>query len=103
MDTVFNGEYLEGWGTDEVIDKIEVEIEKVTLDIREQVLLVDFNIFLDISFSIQTINPAYEKGDTGDGFLNESSSTKLQIQGNISYNLSKEELFDYTELEIEFI
>lgn len=65
-------------------------------------MLISFDIELDVSFSIETVDPSYERGDSGDGMMSESSSTNKLIQSNITYLLDNKELMDYIELDRSF-
>ena len=103
MNTEFQGEYFSGWGTNGYIDDFRITIDEVSLDIEDNTILVSFDIEIDVSFDIETVDPSYEKGDPGDGMLSESSSTTILIQSNITYLLDKKELFDYVELEKAYI
>ncbi|MFD2046005.1 PIN domain-containing protein [Ornithinibacillus salinisoli] len=102
MNSEFEGEYYSGWGTDGHIDEMDFEIHDVTLDIQENELLISFGVDLYVSFSIETIDPSFERGDSGDGMLSESSSTCMYLQGDITYSLDEEIMDDYVEKEIEF-
>ncbi len=99
----FEGEYFSGWGTDAYIDKTDLEILEVTLDIEENELLISFSIEMDVSFSIETIDPTYERGDDGDGMLSESSYTQVYLTGDITYSVDNDELIDFVEKDIDFI
>lgn len=65
-------------------------------------MLISFDIEVDVSFRIETIDPAYERGDSGDGMMSESSTTNILIQSNITYLLDNKELKDYVELDRAF-
>ncbi len=103
MNYEFEGEYFSGWGTDGYIEDFNISINDVSLDIEDNAMLISFDIEVNVSFSIETINPSYEKGDFGDGMMSESSSTSILIQSNITYLLDNKELIDYVELDREFI
>lgn len=103
MNSEFEGEYFHGWGTDGIIEEYSISINEVSLDIEDNALLISFDIELNVSFSIETIDPSYERGDSGDGMISESSSTNILIQSNITYLLDNEELIDYVELDREYI
>lgn len=98
----FEGEYFSGWGTDGYIENYNISINEVSMDIEDDTLLVHFDIEVDVSFSIETLDPSYERGDPGDGMMSESSSTQILICSNITYLLESEELIDYVELHREF-
>ncbi|MED0866872.1 PIN domain-containing protein [Bacillus safensis] len=98
----FEGEYFSGWGTDGYIENYEISINEVSRDIEDDTLLVHFDIEVDVSFSIETLDPTYERGDPGDGMMSESSSTQILICSNITYLLESEKLIDYVELHREF-
>jgi len=103
MNSEFEGEYFSGWGTDGYIDHMEFEIDEVTLDIQENKLLISFGVELSVSFSIETVDPTFERGDSGDGMISESSYTRIYLQGDITYSLDEEEMDDYVEKEIDFL
>ncbi|GIN96125.1 hypothetical protein J6TS1_19950 [Siminovitchia terrae] len=101
MNSDFEGEYISGWGTDGHIESYEIELLDITLDIEENVLLIDMCLELEVSFSIETIDPTFEKGDTGDGMISESSSNNILIYGDITYSLGDKEVTEYVEKDIE--
>ncbi|GAE33301.1 PIN domain-containing protein [Halalkalibacter akibai] len=103
MNSEFEGEYFSGWGTDGYIDEMDFEILEVTFDIEENELLISFGIELSVSFSIETIDPSYERGDSGDGMLSESSCTDIYLLGDITYSLNEGTMSDYVEKEIDFL
>jgi predicted nucleic acid-binding protein len=103
MNSEFEGEYFHGWGTDGYIDEMEFEIDEVTLDIQENNLLISFGVILDVSFRIETVDPSFERGDSGDGMISEGSNTRIYLQGDITYSLDEEEMTDYVEKEIDFL
>lgn len=98
----FEGEYFSGWGTDGYIEEYDITISEVSLDIEDNAMLISFDIQADVSFSIETIDPTYERGDSGDGLISESSSTQILIHSNVTYLLEDEELIDYVELDRKF-
>lgn len=102
MNSQFDGEYFSGWGTDGYIEDYSITLNEVSLDIEENAMLISCNIEVDLSFSIETVDPTYEKGDPGDGMISESSSTKVLIQSNITYLLDDKEFIDYVELDNEY-
>ncbi|GAE36138.1 PIN domain-containing protein [Halalkalibacter akibai] len=103
MNSEFEGEYFSGWGTDGYIDEVNFEILEVTFDIEENQLLITFGVELCVSFSIETIDPSYERGDSGDGMMSESSTTDIYLQGDITYSLNEGKMTDYVEKEIGFL
>lgn len=103
MNSEFEGEYFSGWGTDGYIEDYSISLNEVSLDIEDNAMLISFNIEIDVSFSIETIDPSYERGDSGDGMMSESSSTNILIQSNITYLLDNKELMDYIELDREYV
>lgn len=103
MNSEFEGEYFSGWGTDGYIEDYSISLNEVSLDIEDNAMLISFEIEVDVSFSIETPDPSYEKGDSGDGMISESSSTSILIQSNITYLLDDEDLIDYVELDREFV
>ncbi|WP_339221827.1 PIN domain-containing protein [Paenibacillus sp. FSL W7-1332] len=102
MNTEFEGDYFTGWGTDAFIDDYIITLNETTLDIEENAILISFYIEIEVSFSIETVDPSYDRGDPGDGMISEGSSTSILIQGNITYLLDNQEFIDYVELDIEF-
>lgn len=103
MNSEFEGEYFSGWGTDGYIEDYSITLNEVSLDIEENTLLISFDIEIDASFSIETVDPTYEKGDPGDGMISESSSTNILVQSNIAYLLDDKEFIDYVELDRSYI
>ncbi|MGV4321546.1 PIN domain-containing protein [Bacillus sp. FSL K6-1012] len=103
INSEFEGEYFNGWGTDGYIEDYSITLSEVSLDIEENAMLVSFYIEVDVSFSIETVDPTYEKGDSGDGMISESSSTNICIQSNITYLLDDKEFIDYVQLNSEYI
>ncbi|WP_078379167.1 PIN domain-containing protein [Sutcliffiella halmapala] len=103
MNSQFEGEYFSGWGTDGYINGMDFEILEVTLDIEENELLISFGVELDVSFSIETIDPTFERGDIGDGMISESSNAQIYLTGDITYSLDEVEMTDYVEKEIDFL
>ncbi|MEH7486298.1 DUF4935 domain-containing protein, partial [Priestia megaterium] len=103
MNSEFDGEYFSGWGTDGYIEDYNISLNEVSLDIEDNAMLISFDIEVDVSFSIETIDPSYEKGDSGDGMMSESSSASILIQSNITYVLDNKELMDYVELERAYV
>lgn len=99
----FDGEYFEGWGADGSIDKSDLTINEVSLDIEAETWLISFDIHLHIHFNIQTTDPTYERGDDGDGLLSEASEGLLYIHSNVTYSPDKDEFIDYVELESELL
>ncbi|MFE4706908.1 PIN domain-containing protein [Peribacillus simplex] len=95
----FQGEYFEGWGTDGYIKNNVIRIENVSQDIEENTMLISFYVDMDIDFSIETTDPAYERGDDGDGFMSKSTSGEAYIKGNITYSPDDGEFTDYVELD----
>ncbi|WP_238327881.1 hypothetical protein [Paenibacillus gorillae] len=77
-------------------------LNETTLDIEENTILISFDIEIEVSFSIETVDPSYDRGDPGDGMISEGSSISILIQGNITYLLDNKEFIDYVELDIEF-
>ncbi|UNP78014.1 PIN domain-containing protein [Bacillus nitratireducens] len=102
MNSDFEGEYFSGWGTDGYIEGYSISLNEVSLDIEDNAMLISFDIEVDVSFSIETIDPSYEKGDSGDGMMSESSSTQIWINSDITYLLNSKELVDYVELDRGF-
>ncbi len=41
------------------------------------------------SIFLETIDPTFERGDSGDGMMSESSSTDIYLQGDIAYSLNE--------------
>lgn len=103
MNSEFDGEYFSGWGTDGHVDDYSISLNEVSLDIEENAMLISFDIELHVSFSIETVDPSYEKGDSGDGMMSENSSTSILIQSNITYLLDNKELMDYVELDKAYV
>lgn len=103
MNSEFEGEYFSGWGTDGYIEDYSISLNDVSLDIEDNAMLISFDIEIDVSFSIETIDPSYEKGDSGDGMMSESSSTSILIQSNITCLLDNKELIDYVELDRAYV
>ncbi|PLR82618.1 DUF4935 domain-containing protein [Bacillus canaveralius] len=103
MNSEFEGEFFSGWGSDGYIENYSINLNEVSLDIEENAMLVSFDIEINVSFSIETVDPTYEKGDPGDGMISESSSTNILIQSNITYLLEDKEFIDYVELESDYI
>jgi hypothetical protein len=103
MNSEFEGEYFSGWGTDGYIEEMDYEILEVTLDIEQNELLISFGVELSVSFSIETIDPSFERGDLGDGMMSESSSTDIYLKGDITYSLNEGKMSDYIEKEIDFL
>ncbi|WP_454862265.1 PIN domain-containing protein [Peribacillus frigoritolerans] len=98
----FEGEYFSGWGTDGYIEDYSILIVETSLDIEDNAILITLHIEVDVSFYIETIDPSYERGDSGDGMMSESSNTNIWIQSNITYLLDNKELIDYVELDRSF-
>ncbi|GEM_PF-3418793 len=103
LNSEFEGEYFTGWGTDAYIEDYTVSINGISLDIEENVLLVSFEIEANVSFNIETVDPSYERGDSGDGMLSENSTTDVLIQANVTYLIDEDKLIDYVELDSEYI
>lgn len=103
MNSEFEGEFFSGWGSEGYIEDYSITLNEVSHDIEENSILVSFDIESDVSFSIETFDPTYEKGDPGDGMISENSSTKILIQSNITYLLNNKKLIDYVELNSEHI
>lgn len=103
MNSEFEGEYFSGWGTDGYIEDYSITLNEVSLDIEENAMLISFDIEIDVSFSIETVDPSYERGDPGDGMISESGSTNILIQSNITYFLDDKEFIDYVELDRAYI
>lgn len=95
----FQGEYFEGWGTDGYIKNNDILIENVSQDIEENTMLISFYVDMEIDFSIETTDPAYERGDDGYGFMSKSTSGEAYIKGNITYSPDDGEFTDYVELD----
>ncbi|MDZ5610812.1 PIN domain-containing protein [Bacillus pseudomycoides] len=102
MNSQFDGEYFSGWGTDGYIEEYDITINEVSLDIEDNAMLISFDIEVDVSFRIETVDPSYEYGDSGDGMMSESSSTNILIHSNVTYSLENKALIDYVELDREF-
>lgn len=102
LDSHFSGEYIEGWGTNGNIESYELELLDVTLDIEENILLIDISLELMVSFHIETINYMYEKGDYGDETLSERSSKNIVIYGDITYSFEDNEVKEYLEKDVDF-
>lgn len=83
MNSEFEGEYFSGWGTDGYIEDYSISLNEVSLDIEDNAMLISFDIEVDVGFSIETIDPSFEKGDFGDGMMSESSRTTILIQSCI--------------------
>ncbi|MEC1555127.1 PIN domain-containing protein [Bacillus haynesii] len=103
LNTEFDGEFINGWGTDGYIEDYIITLNEVSLDIEENAILISFDIETDVSFSIETVDPTYEKGDPGDGMISESSSTQILVQSNITYLLDNEKFIDFVELDSDYI
>ncbi|MGN4421141.1 PIN domain-containing protein [Bacillus cereus group sp. MYBK249-1] len=98
----FEGEYFTGWGTDGYIENYDITINEVTLDIEDNAMLISFDIQADVSFSIEALDPMYERGDSGDGMITVSSRTQILINSNITYLIEDKELIDYVEIDSSF-
>ncbi|MCM3028537.1 PIN domain-containing protein [Bacillus safensis] len=102
LSTEFEGDYFNGWGTDGYIENYSINLNEVSLDIDENLMLISFDIDINVSFSIETVDPTYERGDDGDGMLSESSSTDILIQSNITYFLEEKKFIDYVEIDRKY-
>lgn len=102
LNSHFSGDYIQGWGTNGNIENYEIGLLDVTLDIEENVLLIDICLELEVSFNIETLDPAFEKGDPGDGMILESSSKDIIIYGDITYSLQDKEVTGYLEKDVGF-
>ncbi|MGA5675853.1 PIN domain-containing protein [Bacillus bombysepticus] len=104
MNNTFEGQYIfGGWGTDGYIESIDIEINEVSLDIEDKTLLISFDVEMDVSFNIETIDPSHDYGDPGDGMMSERSRTKIWIRSNVTYILENEDLIDYVQLDRSLI
>lgn len=96
----FSADFIEGWGSGSEINEIKIDIMDYAFDKEEKSILISFIIEVNTDFYVQTIDPTYERGDIGDGFLSEEHSGTAHIESSITYYILDEEFADYVELSI---
>lgn len=105
LNHTFSGDYFEGWGTDLTHIKInECSIIEDEVFESDDFLYIPIDLEINVTFSIETVNPLYEPGDDFDEFLTEPDwNCDLLVHLIMSYDIKENTISGFEDISIDFL